>query len=138
MEIEHGDGTRLYDAIDLVMTDTLEAIPERKAIVLFTDGVDTRSRLAEAAGTLARMQESQVVVYVILYTRQSRGTSMALAGMGLPSRPIPPEWSGMTRHTRAPPNTFRTWRTPAAAGFISMQTQGDLCRQRVSRKSPRN
>jgi Ca-activated chloride channel homolog len=62
-----GEGTRLYDAIDLVLTDRLRGIRGRKAIVLFTDGVDTRSRLAGAAGTLAAIEESDVLVYAIQY-----------------------------------------------------------------------
>ncbi|HEU4770151.1 MAG TPA: VWA domain-containing protein, partial [Pyrinomonadaceae bacterium] len=36
-----GFSTRLYDSIDLVMKRRLNKIPGRKAIVLFTDGVDT-------------------------------------------------------------------------------------------------
>src|SRR6185436_10085190 len=37
------NGTRLYDAVDLVINRELSRIPGRKAIVLFTDGVDTTS-----------------------------------------------------------------------------------------------
>lgn len=37
------DGTRLYDAVDMVMNQHLARIQGRKAIVLFTDGVDTTS-----------------------------------------------------------------------------------------------
>src|SRR5205085_2672001 len=35
-----GDGTRLYDAVDLVIRQHLSRVQGRKAIVLFTDGVD--------------------------------------------------------------------------------------------------
>jgi VWFA-related protein len=67
LQIGRGEGTRVYDAIDLVMRDRLDAPPGRKAIVLFTDGADTRSRIADAAAVLARMQESQVLAYAIQY-----------------------------------------------------------------------
>jgi VWFA-related protein len=73
LQIGVGHGTRLYDAIYLIITDRLNALPERKSIILFTDGADTRSRLADAASTLALLQESQVLVYVIQYdTRQDQ------------------------------------------------------------------
>jgi VWFA-related protein len=38
-----GGGTKLYDAVDLVITERLNRMDGRKAIVLFTDGVDTTS-----------------------------------------------------------------------------------------------
>ncbi len=59
--------TRLYDAVDLVMTERMSRIQGRKAIVLFTDGLDTQSWLASAASSLSRVQESDVLVYVIRY-----------------------------------------------------------------------
>ena len=36
-----GGGTRLYDAVDDILKKQLKTIPGRKAVVLFTDGVDT-------------------------------------------------------------------------------------------------
>src|SRR5262249_33687238 len=60
-----GGGTRLYDAVDLVITERLNRIQGRKAIVLFTDGVDTASKLASDRSTIARVEESGVLVYPI-------------------------------------------------------------------------
>jgi VWFA-related protein len=62
-----GGETRLYDAVDLVITERLNRIQGRKAIVLFTDGEDTTSRLATDRSTLARVEESGVLVYPIQY-----------------------------------------------------------------------
>ena len=45
-QTQTGNGTRLYDAVDMVMNQRLSGISGRKAIVLFTDGVDTTSRHA--------------------------------------------------------------------------------------------
>jgi Ca-activated chloride channel family protein len=59
--------TRLYDAVDLMLTERLNRISGRKAIIIFTDGVDTGSRLVSAADSLAGIQESEVLVYVIQY-----------------------------------------------------------------------
>ena len=60
-----GETTRLYDALDLVLTERLNPIGGRKAIVLFTDGVDTSSWLNDAAGTLAELEESNVILYAV-------------------------------------------------------------------------
>jgi len=61
------NSTKLYDAVDLVITERLNRIDGRKAIVLFTDGVDTASRIASARSTVARVEESGVLVYPIQY-----------------------------------------------------------------------
>jgi VWFA-related protein len=72
--------TRLYDAVDLVMTERLSRVQGRKAIVLFTDGLDTQSSLASDTSTLARAQKSDVLVYVIRYdTRPPDVTRQAAA-----------------------------------------------------------
>lgn len=70
-------GTRLYDAVDLAVTERFNRIQGRKAVVLFTDGVDTLSRLATSASTLVRIEESDVLVYVIQYD-----TERDIRGMG--------------------------------------------------------
>ncbi len=62
-----GGGTKLYDAVDWVITQRLSKIQGRKAIVLFTDGVDTTSRNASARGNLELVEESEVLVYPIQY-----------------------------------------------------------------------
>ncbi len=59
--------TRLYDALELVVTRRLNRIQGRKAIVLLTDGVDTASRLSDMALSSARIQESDVLVYILQY-----------------------------------------------------------------------
>jgi Ca-activated chloride channel homolog len=62
-----GTTTRLYDAIELAITERLDEVEGRKAIVLFTNGRDTASRLASERATVARVEESDVLVYVIWY-----------------------------------------------------------------------
>jgi len=64
-------GTRLYDAVDLALTERLKYIQGRKAIVLFTDGVDTESRLTSAPRTLELVEESGVLVYIVQYDTKS-------------------------------------------------------------------
>ncbi len=62
-----GGATRLYDAIDLVVAERLIKIQGRKAIVLFTDGVDTASRLAQIEDVIERVEESGALVYPVRY-----------------------------------------------------------------------
>ena len=61
------DGTRLYDAVDLVMNKYLSRIQGRKAIVLFTDGVDTTSHNADYQTNLTDAQELDALVYPVQY-----------------------------------------------------------------------
>ena len=62
-----GFSTRLYDAIDLVIKARLNKIDGRKAIVLFTDGVDTGSYQATYQSTLREVEEVDALVYPIQY-----------------------------------------------------------------------
>ena len=64
---EPGDGTKLYDAVDLVMNQRLNSVEGRKAIVLFTDGVDTTSRHASYASNIRDAEELDALVYTVQY-----------------------------------------------------------------------
>lgn len=79
-----GGSTRLYDAVDLVLTKRLNQMPGRKAIVLFTDGVDTNSALATALSTIDLVEESAVLVYPIQYETQNDATG----GMIVNGKPV--------------------------------------------------
>jgi len=62
-----GFSTRLYDAVDIVITQRLNKIPGRKAIVLFTDGVDTFSYNATYKSTLHQVDEQEILIYPVQY-----------------------------------------------------------------------
>ncbi len=62
-----GSGTSLYDAVDAVANLKLTNAPGRKAIVLFTDGVDTTSRRATYQSTLGLAEEVDALFYPIRY-----------------------------------------------------------------------
>lgn len=66
-EIRSGTSNRVYDAIELAISERLDEVEGRKAIVLFTEGTDTASRLASERATVARVEESDSLVYVIRY-----------------------------------------------------------------------
>lgn len=62
-----GDGTSLYEAVDYVLKQQLRRIDGRKAVVLFTDGVDTTSRRANYQTTIRDSEESEALFYPIRY-----------------------------------------------------------------------
>jgi len=61
-----GDGTSLYNAVDVALRKRLSKIDGRKAIVLFTDGVDTTSRKTYDE-TLDEAEESESLIFPIYY-----------------------------------------------------------------------
>src|SRR4051794_16041914 len=61
------DGTRLYDAVDMVINQQLSRVQGRKAIVLFTDGVDTTSRRASFESNMMDAQELDALIYPVQY-----------------------------------------------------------------------
>lgn len=65
--VNTGGSTGLYNAIDVIINKRLNRIRGRKAIVLFTDGVDTASQSATYEGTLRFAQELDALVYPIQY-----------------------------------------------------------------------
>jgi len=66
-EAQFGDGTSLYEAVDYVIEEQLRQIQGRKAVVLFSDGVDTTSRRANYDGTLRATEEVDALFYTIRY-----------------------------------------------------------------------
>jgi Ca-activated chloride channel homolog len=62
-----GNGTSIYSAMDRVLNRELALIEGRKAVVLFTDGVDTTSRRANFESTVKVAEESDVLIYPIRY-----------------------------------------------------------------------
>jgi VWFA-related protein len=69
-------GTSLYEAVDMTMNDRLRSIEGRKAIVLFTDGVDTTSRRSNDLRNLHDASELDALIYPIRYDTFSDVQSM--------------------------------------------------------------
>ena len=78
-----GGGTSLYQAVDFSLRRRLNKIEGRKAIVLFTDGVDTTSSGANALSTLEDAEESEAVIFPIYYN-----TFLQMIGVGGGSGPM--------------------------------------------------
>ena len=72
-QAQFGDGTSLYEAVDKVIRLELSQIQGRKAVVLFTDGVDTTSRRASYESTVADVEEIDALFYTIRYNTQLDG-----------------------------------------------------------------
>ena len=78
---EFGDGTSLYEAVDYTINRELNNIQGRKAVVLFTDGVDTTSRHATFESTLRDTEEADALFYTIRFDT-SRDANSGWGGGG--------------------------------------------------------
>ncbi|HKQ76827.1 MAG TPA: VWA domain-containing protein [Blastocatellia bacterium] len=117
-ETRTGGSTKLYEAVDKVV-DRLEQIEGRKAIVLFTDGVDTSSRRANFQNTIEKVEESGALVYPIKYDTEDQQNGGVYQGPN--NNPWPwPNPSPPPRGRRRWPfsNLFPQWpgRAPSSGG----------------------
>jgi VWFA-related protein len=97
MQTEFGDGTSLYDTVDFVIRQELRQIEGRKAVVLFTDGVDTTSRRSDYQNTVREAEEADALFYPVRFNTfndmqggnggsnypypQSRGGNIGIGGI---------------------------------------------------------
>ncbi len=77
-----GGGTSLYEAVDFVINRRFNHIEGRKAIVLFTDGVDTTSKRASYQSNIADAEELDALIYPVQYDTYQ---DMAGSGQQYPS-----------------------------------------------------
>ena len=103
-----GGGTRLYDAVDDILKKQLATIAGRKAVVLFTDGVDTTSHRATYETTIRLAAESDAPIYSVDYDTSGMfgGGGLPIPGgrgtvIGLPF-PMPGRMPGTTRGSTGP------------------------------------
>lgn len=93
MRTRTGNSTRLYDAVDLVINDRLNRVEGRKAVVLFTDGVDTTSRHASYESNLRDAEELDALIYPVQYDTYADmagggGGGGSWPGTRVPSSPV--------------------------------------------------
>jgi VWFA-related protein len=89
-----GEGTSLYNAVEYSLKKRLSKVLGRKAIVLFTDGVDTTSFKANYDSTLDMAEEADSLIFPIYYNTFFDGaggiSSTNLPGSGPMGRVIRP------------------------------------------------
>jgi VWFA-related protein len=62
-----GQETQLYEAVYLALDQKIRRRRERKALVLFTDGVDTASRTSSLGETVELAKEADTLIYPIFF-----------------------------------------------------------------------
>lgn len=80
--LKEGNSTRLYDAVHLAVKERLDRIPGRKAMVLFTDGVDTGSFSSTYQSTLYEAEELDALIYPVRYDTSDYMRAFQNAGSG--------------------------------------------------------
>jgi VWFA-related protein len=85
-QINFGGGTSLYEAVNYTLSQELRRIEGRKAIVLFTDGVDTTSRRATYQSTLKDAEEIDAMIYPIRFDTTGFANGGGNSGGNYPQR----------------------------------------------------
>jgi VWFA-related protein len=85
----HGGGTQLYDAVFLASNELMKKQPDRKALIILSDGVDRGSK-TYLESAIESAQRADTVVYSIYFAeshredRGNRGGGMGRGGGGWP------------------------------------------------------
>jgi Ca-activated chloride channel homolog len=103
-DLQFGNPTRLYDAIDESMRQ-LQGVEGRKVVVVFTDGDDTASRIGQG-NVLARARNEEVMIYAI----------------GLESE----FFNGRTRVRTRPDRGLRRLTEETGGGYFELRRTDDL------------
>lgn len=77
-------GTSLYEAVDVAINERLRSIEGRKAVVLFTDGVDTTSRASNDLRNLHDVMEIDSLIYPIRYDTYADVQALKRGGIRFP------------------------------------------------------
>ena len=114
--------THVYDAVQLAL-NSLRLIQQRKAIVIFTDGMDWHSDSSTYEGTIRDLDESGVIVYPIRFDTRAETERLARQqdeesnGVALPTRGV----------LKQPPNGTTPTTFPSSDPFpVPAQPRGTL------------
>lgn len=132
-----GQNTKLYDAFELALS-AIRSIQGRKAIVVFTDGVDYHSDRATFEDTLRGLDEEGVIVYPIRYDTREQTERIARQQANEPARQLPTIGTIRTPApgTTAPtfpssdPDTVPTAGTSSRTGPFGLPLPDEIMRRR--------
>jgi Ca-activated chloride channel homolog len=100
-------GTSLYEALDYTM-ERLKKVQGRKAIILFTDGVDTTSRKIYLEENLRRADESEALIFPIQYDTYNNVQQQSQSPVTIPGTKVPTNGGGQPKTFPFPfPNSRR-------------------------------
>jgi len=89
-----GSGTSIYEAVRFITELDMIKVTGRKAVVIFTDGVDTTSRQASFESTIAGVQEVDALFYPIHYNTMDDTSSVVRTITGSQTS-LPPDIQAM-------------------------------------------
>jgi hypothetical protein len=132
---ESGRGTKVYDAVELALS-SIKRIEGRKAIVLFSDGMDWFSDRATFDGTLRSLEEEGVIFYPIRYETRADTERIAREQANetmpeLPTRDVinrPP--TGTTAPTFPSDDPLPTSGQSKPSGPFGLPSAGEIMRRR--------
>jgi len=131
-----GEGTKVYDAIELAM-NTLRPIRGRRAIVMFSDGMDWYSDKATFQSTVRYLDEEGIVIYPIRYDTRATTERLAReqAEQVTPTLPTietirKPPPSGTTAPTFPGGDGVPTSGTPRKTGPLGLPSAEEIMRRR--------
>jgi Ca-activated chloride channel homolog len=87
-KVGKGWNTRLYDAMDWAIKGPLERIQGRKAVVLLTDGMSTKSKRATYKTNIRDVEELDALIYPVQYDT-SQDMALMTGGASLPPPSLP-------------------------------------------------
>lgn len=119
-----GQGTKIYDAVELALNN-VRRIQGRKAIVIFTDGVDWHSDKATYESTLRWLDEEGIIVYPIRYDTRAE-TERIAREQAEQTGPALPTLDVIRRQPGTTPTTFPSDDPSSGPPQISKPTSGPL------------
>jgi VWFA-related protein len=134
-----GQGTKVYDAMELAL-NTVRRIQGRKAIVIFTDGMDWHSDKASFNSNVRWLDEEGVIVYPIRYDTRATTERLAREQAGQPQLPtldvIRRQPTGTTAPTFPSDNPIPTTTGSQRTGPFGLPTADEILRRK--REEERN
>lgn len=101
-QLKMGDGTSLYDSMQIIYRKYLKNVAEKPIIILVTDGVDTTSQRTDYFSSLLIAEENDALVFPFYYdTFQDFSKRPVLVGLPVPGLPFPRRAQAMTKEEYA-------------------------------------